>query len=103
MGSLVVTVLDSRPEGLDSMPVATRSTCSLNQRVQKSCGLNNECRELENIFLPFISMSKLWRWKQVVSQSIVPSGNFVEIIRTVICMVIKAKANNRRTSSPLPG
>ncbi|GFV15705.1 hypothetical protein TNCV_986881 [Trichonephila clavipes] len=28
-------------------------------------------------------MSKLWRWRKVVSPSIVPSGNFAELIRTV--------------------
>ncbi|GFU20385.1 hypothetical protein TNCV_2521601 [Trichonephila clavipes] len=32
--------------------------------------------------------------------SIVPSGNFAELIRTFTCMVLKA--NDRRTSSPLP-
>ncbi|GFV30238.1 hypothetical protein TNCV_97141 [Trichonephila clavipes] len=35
---------------------------------------------------------------EVVSPSIVPSGNFVELNRTVICMVLKA--NDRRTSCP---
>ncbi|GFV37366.1 hypothetical protein TNCV_1758041 [Trichonephila clavipes] len=28
----------------------------------------------------------------------VPSGNFVELIRTVTCMMLKVKANDRRTS-----
>ncbi|GFU42800.1 hypothetical protein TNCV_3139851 [Trichonephila clavipes] len=37
---------------------------------------------------------------RVVSRSNVPSGNFTELIRTVNCMVLKA--NDRRTSSPLP-
>ncbi|GFX61737.1 hypothetical protein TNCV_2591801 [Trichonephila clavipes] len=45
-------------------------------------------------------MQKLWRWKWVVSPSIVPSGNFAELNRTVTCMVLKA--NDKRTSSPLP-
>ncbi|GFU14947.1 hypothetical protein TNCV_795221 [Trichonephila clavipes] len=35
---------------------------------------------------------------EVVSQSIVPSGNFAELNRTVTCMVLKA--NDRRTSCP---
>ncbi|GFX23040.1 uncharacterized protein TNCV_360541 [Trichonephila clavipes] len=43
------------------------------------------------------SMPKLWRWRSVVSPSIVP-----ELIRTVTCMVLKAKSNDMRTSSPLP-
>ncbi|GFY07674.1 hypothetical protein TNCV_4095441 [Trichonephila clavipes] len=47
-----------------------------------------------------LSMPKLWRWKLVVSPSIVPSRNFTGLIRTVTCMVLKA--NDRRTSSPLP-
>ncbi|GFS96701.1 hypothetical protein TNCV_4754101 [Trichonephila clavipes] len=47
-----------------------------------------------------VSLQKLWRWRQVVSPSIVPSGNFAELNRTVTCMVLKA--NDRRTSSPMP-
>ncbi|GFU01845.1 piggyBac transposable element-derived protein 4 [Trichonephila clavipes] len=35
---------------------------------------------------------------EVVSPSIVPSGNFAELNRTVTCMVLKA--NDRRTSYP---
>ncbi|GFY13500.1 hypothetical protein TNCV_4958701, partial [Trichonephila clavipes] len=35
---------------------------------------------------------------EVVSPSIVPSGNFAELNRTVTCMVLKA--NYRRTSCP---
>ncbi|GFX60901.1 hypothetical protein TNCV_1311931 [Trichonephila clavipes] len=66
----------------------------------KSVGLNQECRGLENISLPFSSMRKLGRWREVVSPSIVSSGNFAELIRTVTCIV--AKTNDRRTSSPLP-
>ncbi|GFS99037.1 hypothetical protein TNCV_1890471 [Trichonephila clavipes] len=56
-------------------------------------------RGLDNISLPFSSMSKLWRWRYVVSPSIVPSGNFTELIPTVTCMVLKA--NDRRTPSSL--
>ncbi|GFX65784.1 hypothetical protein TNCV_2043181 [Trichonephila clavipes] len=35
---------------------------------------------------------------EVVSPSIVPSGNFAQLNRTVTCMVLKA--NDRRTSCP---
>ncbi|GFX50175.1 hypothetical protein TNCV_2781971 [Trichonephila clavipes] len=35
---------------------------------------------------------------EVLSPSIVPSGNFAELNRTVTCMVLKA--NDRRTSCP---
>ncbi|GFW46174.1 hypothetical protein TNCV_4210531 [Trichonephila clavipes] len=31
-----------------------------------------------------------------------PLGNLTELIPTVTCMVLKAKASDRRTSSPLP-
>ncbi|GFW90041.1 hypothetical protein TNCV_3484931 [Trichonephila clavipes] len=31
-----------------------------------------------------------------------PFGDFAELIRTVTCMVLKDKANDMRTSSPLP-
>ncbi|GFX90842.1 hypothetical protein TNCV_3166731 [Trichonephila clavipes] len=37
----------------------TLSTCSLNQWVRKSYGLNHECRGLENISRPFSSMQKI--------------------------------------------
>ncbi|GFU91444.1 hypothetical protein TNCV_2542121 [Trichonephila clavipes] len=50
---------------------------------------------------PSSSIAKLWRWRWVVSPSIVPSGNFAELIRTVTCRVLKAQANDRHTSSPL--
>ncbi|GFV43108.1 hypothetical protein TNCV_1410051 [Trichonephila clavipes] len=43
-------------------------------------------------------MQKLWRWRSVVSPSIVSSGNFAELNGTVTCMVLKA--NDRRTSCP---
>ncbi|GFY27524.1 uncharacterized protein TNCV_2071441 [Trichonephila clavipes] len=45
VGSLVVRASDSRYK---------RSTCSLNQWVRKSCGLNHECRGLENIPSPSV-------------------------------------------------
>ncbi|GFU99663.1 hypothetical protein TNCV_4083841 [Trichonephila clavipes] len=81
----------------------TRSRFSLNQWVRQSCGLNHECRELEKISLPFSSTPKLWRWRYMVAPSIVmfygAFGNFNEINRTVTCMVFKAKANDRCTSS----
>ncbi|GFY26832.1 histone-lysine N-methyltransferase SETMAR-like [Trichonephila clavipes] len=69
VGSLVVRASDSRPEGLGSMPDATKHSPSLH-------GVEIE----------------------VVSPSIVPSRNFVELNRTVTCMVLKA--NDRRTSCP---
>ncbi|GFW48532.1 hypothetical protein TNCV_1110911 [Trichonephila clavipes] len=103
---LVVRASDYRPEGLNSMPPNTLRVHTEYVLVKsvgpKSGGLNHECRGLENISLPFSFMTKLWRWRLVVSPSIVPSGNFDELIRTVICMVLKAKANDRCTASPLP-
>ncbi|GFU67205.1 hypothetical protein TNCV_4689371 [Trichonephila clavipes] len=78
VGSLMVTASDSRPVGLGSIADDTK------YRVHTD------------------SMPKLWRWRLVVSPSIVPSGNFAELIRIVTYMVLKAKANDWRTSSPLP-
>ncbi|GFU14097.1 hypothetical protein TNCV_2536461 [Trichonephila clavipes] len=43
-------------------------------------------------------MPKLGRWRSMVSPSIVPLRNFVELIRSVTCMVLKA--NDRHTSTP---
>ncbi|GFT26200.1 hypothetical protein TNCV_1544111 [Trichonephila clavipes] len=50
---------------------------------------DHECRGVENISLPSSPMAKLWRWRKVVSPSIVLSGNFAKLIRTVTCMVLK--------------
>ncbi|GFV02991.1 hypothetical protein TNCV_2744541 [Trichonephila clavipes] len=53
------------------------------------------------------SMPKLWSWRWVVASSIVkiyrPFENFSELNHTVTYMLLKAKANDRRTSSPLSG
>ncbi|GFX58651.1 transposable element Tcb1 transposase [Trichonephila clavipes] len=49
---------------------------------------------------PLCFVPKLWKWRKVVSPSILRSGDFAELIRTVTCMVLKA--NDRRTSRPLP-
>ncbi|GFV39111.1 hypothetical protein TNCV_106871 [Trichonephila clavipes] len=45
-----------------------------------------------------VYLQKLWRWRYVVSPSIVPSENFAELNRTVTCVVLKA--NDRCTSCP---
>ncbi|GFX87930.1 hypothetical protein TNCV_4373951 [Trichonephila clavipes] len=74
VGSLVVRASDSRPEGLGSLPDASEYTRST---------LHAEIVEVEI---------------EVVSPSIVRSGNFAELNRTVTCMVLKA--NDRRTSCP---
>ncbi|GFV73794.1 hypothetical protein TNCV_2314891 [Trichonephila clavipes] len=76
VGSLVVGALDSRQEGLVLMPDATKYPPST-PRARRTCSLN--------------------QW--VVSPSIVSSGNFAELNRSVTCMVLKA--NDRRTSRPL--
>ncbi|GFW35323.1 hypothetical protein TNCV_594741 [Trichonephila clavipes] len=98
----------------------TRSKCPLNQWVRKSCGqsqIKPQVQGLENISLPSSCMPKLWRRRLVVSPSIVkksnlshrlwqhsflPFGNFTELNRTVTYMVLKAKANDGRTSRHLP-
>ncbi|GFT78167.1 hypothetical protein TNCV_837701 [Trichonephila clavipes] len=54
---------------------------------------------LENISLPFSLHAEIVEVEiEVVSSSIVPSGNFAKLNRTVTCMVLKA--NDRRTSCP---
>ncbi|GFT69483.1 uncharacterized protein TNCV_1297671 [Trichonephila clavipes] len=68
--------------------------------VSKVLWVESRVQGLENLSLPFSSMPKLLRWRCVVSLSVVPSGNFTEIIRTVTCMVLKAKVNDKRTSGP---
>ncbi|GFT37016.1 hypothetical protein TNCV_175351 [Trichonephila clavipes] len=54
---------------------------------------------MENISLPFSLHAEIVEVEiEVVSPSIVPSGNFAELNRTVTRMVLKA--NDRRTSCP---
>ncbi|GFX00213.1 hypothetical protein TNCV_297021 [Trichonephila clavipes] len=52
------------------------------------------------------SMPKFWTWRSVVLTSTVkiyrPFGDFTELNRTVTCIMLKGKANDKRTSSPLP-
>ncbi|GFU98452.1 hypothetical protein TNCV_3652831 [Trichonephila clavipes] len=74
VGSLLVRASDFRPEGLGSMPPNT---------LRVHTDLPAEIVEMEI---------------EVVSPSIVPSGNFAELNRTVTCMVLKA--NDKRTSCP---
>ncbi|GFS60011.1 uncharacterized protein TNCV_3455801 [Trichonephila clavipes] len=50
-------------------------------------------RERESLYAEIVEVEI-----EVVSPSIVPSGNFAELNRTVTCMVLKA--NDRRTSCP---
>ncbi|GFU87084.1 hypothetical protein TNCV_246731 [Trichonephila clavipes] len=77
----------------------TRSTCSLNQWVRSLVGLITSAETGEIISLPFSLHAEIVEVEiEVVSPSIVPSGNFGELNRTVTCMVLKA--NDRRTSCP---
>ncbi|GFT56407.1 hypothetical protein TNCV_2333851 [Trichonephila clavipes] len=105
MGSLVVRASDCRPEGLDSMPHAAKYHSSTH----------------EYVLVKSVCPKVLWaessgKWRIFPSPSVPclicgggdrggaaiyrPFGEFHELIRTVICMVLKA--NDRRTSSPLP-
>ncbi|GFS81016.1 hypothetical protein TNCV_1223111 [Trichonephila clavipes] len=45
--------------------------------------------DVGRLLTPLKTLNKFLRW------------NFIELNRTVTCMVLKAKANDRRTSSPL--
>ncbi|GFT43048.1 hypothetical protein TNCV_3768911 [Trichonephila clavipes] len=86
VGSLVVRALDSRPEGLGSMPDVTkytRSTCSLNQWVRKSCGQNHECIGMVNI-----SLQSHGKIVEVEIGGVSTYRPFREF-RTVTCIVLK--------------
>ncbi|GFW55483.1 hypothetical protein TNCV_118671 [Trichonephila clavipes] len=65
--------------------------------VRKSCGLNPECRELENIALPFSSMPKMWRWYRHLW---FPSGNFAEL--NSYCHLYGAHGQGQRHAYILP-
>ncbi|GFY18491.1 hypothetical protein TNCV_2397181 [Trichonephila clavipes] len=81
VGCLVTRASGFRPEGLGSMP-APPNTLRVHTVyvLGKSVGpvvLWAEimsARKLENISLPFSSIPKLWKWRSVMSPSIVPSG-----------------------------
>ncbi|GFW90971.1 hypothetical protein TNCV_1758451 [Trichonephila clavipes] len=77
MGSLVVRASDSRQEGLDSMPDPTKYPPSTQ-------GFHAEIVEVEIGGVTICSSF----------------GEFRELNRTFTCMVLKA--NDRRTSRPLP-
>ncbi|GFX75919.1 hypothetical protein TNCV_2238911 [Trichonephila clavipes] len=102
VSSLVVRASYSRPEGLGLMPPNTLQVHTEYVLVKsvgpKSCGLSHKCRDWRIFPSPSVH-AEIVEVEMVVSPSIVPSGNFVELNRTVTCMVLKA---NRRTSSPLP-
>ncbi|GFX98470.1 uncharacterized protein TNCV_4002391 [Trichonephila clavipes] len=106
VGSLVVRTPDSGPEGLGSMPV-----------------LPNTFRvHTEYVLVKSVGPKVLWAESRVqktgenfpslqfhafhAAPSIVmfyrPFVNFTELNCNVTCMVLKAKANDRLTSSPLP-
>ncbi|GFU51841.1 hypothetical protein TNCV_3733541 [Trichonephila clavipes] len=95
----MVRTSDSRPEGLGSMPVPPNTLRVLMEYVLvKSEGPNvlwveSRVQETGEYFHANIEEFDIGG----VSPSIVSSGNFAELIRTVTCMV----ANDRRTSNPL--
>ncbi|GFY19181.1 hypothetical protein TNCV_4225451 [Trichonephila clavipes] len=61
----------------------------------------SQAQGLKNISLPFSFHAEIVEVEiEAVSPSIVPSGNFDELNRTTICIVLKA--NDRRTSSRMP-
>ncbi|GFW73280.1 hypothetical protein TNCV_2799441 [Trichonephila clavipes] len=69
------------------------------EKTKKAKSFTRVIKELENIFLPFSLHAETVEVEiEVVSPSIVPSGNFTKLNRTVTCMVLKA--NYRRTSCP---
>ncbi|GFT24419.1 uncharacterized protein F54H12.2 [Trichonephila clavipes] len=77
VGSLVVRASDSRPEGLGSMPDATKHPPSTHGFTCRNCGGGDRGRVA--IYRPFGEVS-------------------LSLHRTVTCMVLKA--NDRRTSCP---
>ncbi|GFX45821.1 hypothetical protein TNCV_934601 [Trichonephila clavipes] len=86
-----------RPTTLDNDVIKGangRKSMSDNRGTVK-CSYNQPWSTIQEHLQQICSMPKLGRWRSVVSPSI---GNFPELIRTVTCMVLKAKAND----SPLP-
>ncbi|GFS90507.1 uncharacterized protein TNCV_4097111 [Trichonephila clavipes] len=104
VGSLVVRASDSRPEGLGSMPPNTLRVHTEYVLVKsvgpKSCGLSHERRDWRILPSPSVPCRNCGggdRWCRHLTSL---RGNFAELNCTVSCMVLKA--NDRRTSSPLP-
>ncbi|GFU74256.1 hypothetical protein TNCV_4168471 [Trichonephila clavipes] len=87
VGSLVVKASDSRPEALGSMPDAPKyppSTHGVEIGGVAIC--HKEVQPISQAMATFIPSLR----------------EFHELNRTVTCMRLKAKANDRRTSCPLP-
>ncbi|GFW19897.1 hypothetical protein TNCV_3562001 [Trichonephila clavipes] len=96
----MISDADCDAVGLGSNPGEDMDVCKCIVPLRHGGTLNSRRAASPLVWLVEGSMPKLGRWRWVVSQSIVPSGDFAELIRTVTCMVLKA--NDRRTSSPLP-
>ncbi|GFU81788.1 hypothetical protein TNCV_3087001 [Trichonephila clavipes] len=92
VGSLVIKTSDSRPESLGSLTVSPNTLRVHTEYVlvksvgSKSCVLNHECRELENISLPF-SGGNCGGGDDSGVAIYRPFRNFPELNRTVTCMV----------------
>ncbi|GFT02402.1 hypothetical protein TNCV_4625321 [Trichonephila clavipes] len=67
---------------------------------------NHECRGLKNISFPFSSLPKLWRWRSVVSPSIVkiyrPFVNFTELNQTILVWCSRQRPTTGVHLAPCP-
>ncbi|GFX98855.1 hypothetical protein TNCV_1504311 [Trichonephila clavipes] len=102
VGSLVVRATDSRPEGLGSMPDATKYPPSTHgARARPKVSWNESRVQGTGEYFPPLQLHANIVEAEIGGVAIYrPFGNFSELNRTVTCMVLKA--NDRRTSSPLP-
>ncbi|GFW66047.1 uncharacterized protein TNCV_588731 [Trichonephila clavipes] len=106
--SLVVRAPDSGQEGLGSMPVPPNYLRVHTEYVLvKSVGpkvlwAESRVQGTGENFTPLQFHAKIAEVEIDGGAIYRPFGNFTELNRTVTCMGLKAKANDRRTSSPLP-
>ncbi|GFS92793.1 uncharacterized protein TNCV_1161921 [Trichonephila clavipes] len=106
VASLVVRTPDSGPDGLASIPVPPNSLrVNTEYILVKSVGpkvlwAESRVRGTAENFPPLQYHAKI---VEIDGGAIYrPFENFTELNLTVPCMVLKAKATERRTSSPLP-
>ncbi|GFW92492.1 uncharacterized protein TNCV_518091 [Trichonephila clavipes] len=108
VSSLVVRALDSRLEGLGSMPVPPNTLREHTEYVlvksvcPKVLWAESRVQGTGEYFRPLQFHAKIVEVEISGVAICRPFGNFAELIRTVTYMVLKAKINDRRTSSPLP-
>ncbi|GFU50970.1 hypothetical protein TNCV_4461651 [Trichonephila clavipes] len=102
VGRLVVRTSDYRPEGLGLMPRVHTEYVLVKSVVPKILWAESRVQRTGECFPPLQFHAYIVEVEIGGVAIYRPFGNLSELNHTVTCMVLKSKANDRRTSSPLP-